>query len=159
MESAPRWSKGFYQVFFNYAKKLCVNIFKKRSFAAYDMFMTIAPGILLTLTTFVLGIVGVIYGMLNPVYMNVMVHSLLETLAFAFGASYVTMFTLGLITTVTEWEQIHTQNWKKIAYLFTFPVYIMTYIPISVVALFKKIQWVPIQHNVVKTAGEIRQAQ
>ncbi len=154
-----RWSKGFYQVFFNYAKQLCANIFKKHSFAAYDMFMTIAPGILLTLTTFVLGIVGVIYGLLNPVYMNVMLHSLMETVAFAFGASYVTMFTLGLITTVTEWEQIHTQNWKKIAYLFTFPVYIMTYIPISVVALFKKIQWVPIQHNVVKTAGEIRQAQ
>lgn len=154
-----RWSKGFYQVFFNYGGKLCKNIFKKHSFAAYDMFMTIAPGVLLTLATFAIGIAGVIYALVNPVYMNVMVHSLTETVVFALGASYVTMFTLGLITTVTEWDQIHTRNWKKIAYLFTFPVYIMTYIPISLVALVKKIQWVPIQHNVVKTAGEIRQMQ
>lgn len=154
-----RWSKGFYQVFFNYASKLCSGVVKRRSFAAYDMFMTIAPGILLTLATFVIGFAGVIYGLINPEYMNVMVHSLMQTVAFAFGASYVTMFTLGLITTITEWEQIHTQNWKKVIYLFTFPVYIMTYIPISVVALFKKIQWVPIQHNVVKTAGEIRSTQ
>ena len=123
------------------------------------MFMTIAPGVLLTLATFAIGIAGVIYALVNPVYMNVMVHSLTETVVFALGASYVTMFTLGLITTVTEWDQIHTRNWKKIAYLFTFPVYIMTYIPISLVALVKKIQWVPIQHNVVKTAGEIRQMQ
>ena len=45
---------------------------------------------------------------------------------------------------------------KKIKYLFTFPVYIMTYIPIGVVAMFKKVQWVPIQHNVVKTAEDVK---
>ena len=88
-----RWSKGFYQVFFNYGGKLCKNIFKKHSFAAYDMFMTIAPGVLLTLATFAIGIAGVIYALVNPVYMNVMVHSLTETVVFALGASYVTMFT------------------------------------------------------------------
>ena len=36
-----------------------------------------------------------IYALVNPVYMNVMVHSLTETVVFALGASYVTMFTLG----------------------------------------------------------------
>ena len=80
----------------------------------------------------------------------------LGTIGFSLGTTYVTMFTFGLITTITEWEKIHTATWKKIVYLFTFPVYIYSYIPIGVVALFKKIQWVPIQHNVVKTADEIK---
>lgn len=151
-----RWSKGFYQVFFNYGGKLVKKIFKERSFAAYDMFMTIAPGIFLTLASLIIGVFGLFYGIFNPELQGQIMQSFIGMIAFTFGASYLTMFVLGLITTVTEWEQIHTKPWKKIAYLFTFPIYIFTYIPISVVALFKKIQWVPIQHHVVKTAGEIK---
>ena len=44
-----RWTKGFYQVFFTYGKHLLTSIAKFRRFAAYDLLMTIAPGMLLTL--------------------------------------------------------------------------------------------------------------
>jgi len=151
-----RWSKGFYQVFFNYGRQLVGNIFKKRQFAAYDMFMTIAPGIFLTLGTFLISFIGMIFGIFMPEYRNLFVDAFVGTICYSLGATYVSMFMFGLITTVSEWEQIHTTTAKKIFYLFTFPVYIFTYIPISVVAMFKKIQWVPIQHNVVKTAEEIK---
>jgi cellulose synthase/poly-beta-1,6-N-acetylglucosamine synthase-like glycosyltransferase len=151
-----RWSKGFYQVFWHYGKKLCSRMHKEHGFAAYDMFMTLAPGLFLTLGTFILAFAGIIMSFFHPEIRHEMAMAGLGTIGFSLGTTYVTMFTFGLITTITEWEKIHTATWKKIVYLFTFPVYIYSYIPIGVVALFKKIQWVPIQHNVVKTADEIK---
>ena len=44
-----RWTKGFYQVFFTYGGHLLKSIVHFRRFAAYDLMMTIAPGMLLTL--------------------------------------------------------------------------------------------------------------
>ena len=50
---------------------------------------------------------------------------------------------------------IHHQTDKKIFSLFTFPLYVFTYIPISLVALFKKVEWTQINHTVVKTIEDI----
>ncbi len=67
------------------------------------------------------------------------------------------LFGLGVLTTISEWTQINAPAKKKILYTFTFPIFIFTYIPISIVALFKKIEWKPITHSVVKTIEEVRQ--
>ena len=54
----------------------------------------------------------------------------------------------GLFTTITEWKNIHTTPAKKVLYTFTFPIFMLTYIPISLVALFsRKVQWKPIEHH------------
>lgn len=151
-----RWSKGFYQVFFNYGRNLMSNIIRKHDFASYDMFMTIAPGIVLTLATFVLAFVGAVAGIFMPEYRAELMQMFFGTIAYSLATTYVSMFMYGFITVVSEWDQIHTTPAKKIKYLFTFPVYIFTYIPIGVVAMFKKVQWVPIQHNVVVTADEVK---
>ena len=45
-------------------------------------------------------------------------------------------------------EKIHTAAWKKILYAFTFPVFMFTYVPISIAAIFTKVQWKPIQHSI-----------
>ena len=72
------------------------------------------------------------------------------------GWYYGILFTLGFITTLTEWKKIHCPGWKKIAYTFTFPFFMFTYIPISIVALFKKVEWKPIAHTVVKSLDDVR---
>ena len=46
-----RQTKGFYQVFFSYNRDLIRGI-GKGQFASYDMLMTIAPGMILTLLSF-----------------------------------------------------------------------------------------------------------
>ncbi len=63
---------------------------------------------------------------------------------------------LGFITTLTEWKKIHCSGWKKIAYTFTFPFFMFTYIPISIVALFKDVEWKPIAHTVAKSLDDVR---
>ena len=61
---------------------------------------------------------------------------------------YLLMFALGLITTITEWKQIHTDLKRKVFYTFTFPLFMFTYIPIAFSSLFVKVSWKPIRHGV-----------
>ena len=41
--------------------------------------------------------------------------------------------------------------------LFTFPIFMFSYIPITVAALFLKVDWVPTQHAVNVTLDEVMQ--
>ena len=41
--------------------------------------------------------------------------------------------------------------------LFTFPIFMFSYIPITVAALFLKVDWVPTQHAVSVTLDEVMQ--
>ena len=61
---------------------------------------------------------------------------------------YLTLLFVGGITTATEWKAIHTSTAKKILYVFTFPLFMFTYIPISFSAIFAKVEWKPIAHSV-----------
>ena len=68
---------------------------------------------------------------------------------------YMTLFVLGVITTVTEWKNIRCTNAKKVLYAFTFPVFMLTYVPICIVSLFAKVEWKPIVHSKVMTLEQI----
>lgn len=147
-----RWAKGFYQVFKKYGGKLVKGIFNG-SFACYDMLMTLMPAVLLTFASVCVNLVAIPLGIINhsvsglaSAFIPVM-----QTLGYVFGM----FFVLGLITTVTEWKQIHSKWHKKLFYLITFPVFMLTYIPISFIALFRKVEWTPIEHTVSKTVEDI----
>ncbi len=145
-----RWTKGFYQVFFSYVRDLAHGI-RKKQFASYDLLMTIAPGMILTLVSaFVnaayLGIGAASHGFLATQGELLMC---VGSLAMTFGSMYVVFFLLALITTVSERKHIHARKkWRIITNIFTFPLFMMTYIPITVVALFKKVEWVPTKHDI-----------
>ena len=60
---------------------------------------------------------------------------------------YLTLFVIGSITTLTEWKQIHCSTGKKLLYALTFPVFMFTYVPITIASLFCDVQWQPIRHE------------
>lgn len=146
-----RWSKGFYQVFRHYGARLIKGMFKG-NFSCYDMFMTLTPAMLLTLASTVINIAAIPYGILSK---SDQLPMLLKTLAETFLGFYLIFFVLGFITTVTEWKNIYCSKIKKVLYTFTFPIFMLTYVPISVIALFKKVRWEPIKHTVSKTLTDI----
>lgn len=150
-----RWTKGFYQVFANYGGQLLNGILEQHRFQCFDMLMTLAPATLLTLLTIALnsvfGIAGVLLG--HPLWTDVTMEAVLGNIV----SVYSSLFFFGLVTTITEWRRIHCEWYKKICYLFTFPIFIFTYVPIAIVALFKKVTWVPIRHTVVKSVQQIRE--
>ena len=152
-----RWTKGFYQVFFSYARDLAKGISKGR-FASYDMLMTVAPGMILTLLSFFVNATYLIVGSLSHGFiatqgeLNMCVGSLIMT----FASMYVVFFILAIITTVSERKKIHAKKkWRVVANLFTFPLFMMTYIPITVAALFKKVEWVPTKHDIAVNVDDI----
>lgn len=148
-----RWSRGFYQVFFKYGKQLANGAFLKFNFSCYDMFITLMPGIGLSIITFILGGMSLFLSVLH--YKAILTFIINSVFSYTVN-SYCTLFLLGAITTCTEWKKIYCKPWKKILYLFTFPIFMFTYLPISFVALFQKPQWKPILHSVVVTAEDIK---
>ena len=146
-----RWAKGFYQVFGNYGLKLFRGIFKG-NFSCFDMLMTIMPAMLLTLISTCVNLIAIPVGLIMK---SPDTPALLLTLCQTIFNFYGMFLILGTITTITEWQQIHSTTNKKIAYLFTFPIFMLTYVPIAVIALFKKVEWKPIKHSVVTTVDEV----
>lgn len=147
-----RWAKGFYQVNAHCGMPLLRGCLRGPiRFSCYDMLMTVAPCILLTLLTFVIDIsclMSFIY--LPPFFAHFMMRhalrSALETAAWSYGI----MLLYGLLTVLSEWKRIPAKPLKKLMYLPLFPLFMLTYIPISFAALFVRVQWKPIQHTSVQ---------
>ena len=146
-----RWAKGYLQVIRDYGYRLAKKAVVGLDFSAFDMSMVMMPAVILTVVGIVCNIYISIISILAGKGLWVSLESILEFTR----NSYMMMYMIGLLTTITEWKQIHTSTIKKIAYTFTFPLFMATYVPISFVAFFKKVEWKPIEHTKVKTLDEV----
>jgi hypothetical protein len=123
---------------------------------SFPVLAILSSSLLLTFTpyTTTINIIAIPVGIINhspdlPMLIKTLCHTLVNF--------YGLFFLLGTITVITEWEQIHCSKMKKISYLFTFPLFMLTYVPISVIALFKKVEWKPIKHSVSMSVYDICQ--
>ena len=149
-----RWSKGFYQVDFKYGLDLVKGCFTNRAnkFSCYDMLMTVAPGMLLTLMMIAMNLILLVTAFTEPDYIARRVfHEATGALLSAGVMFYISLFTFGLATTITEWRKIRAAAWQKILYTFTFPLFQFTYVPIALVALVTKVEWRPIKHTAISS--------
>ena len=148
-----RWSKGFYQVDRAYTLPLLKGCLRKGRLgtSCYDMFVTVAPGMLLTLAMILFNASILLACLTQPVYLAAWIVE--ETVSFMISAVvnfYVGLLIYGLLTVLSEWKHIDAAPVKKLVYVFTFPIFMFTYIPISIAALVRKVEWKPIYH----TAGK-----
>lgn len=147
-----RWAKGFFQVFHRYG----LDLFKgslQRNTSCYDMLMVIMPAIILTLFTFIFNGSMILFGD----YTNYQDDLIMTMMGRMILNMYFMLVFIATVTTVTQWKNIHTPTFKKVAYIFTFPFFMFTYIPITIVAFFKKVEWQPIEHSRAKTLAEIKE--
>ncbi len=138
-----RWAKGYVQVFQHYGRRLLRGI-ARGSWSCFDMTMNIMPAFFLTAVSIVCSAVSIVLGLLSGGSVTAALWSVGELLLGMYG----TLFVVGAITTVTEWKAIHTRAWRKVLYVFTFPLFMATYIPIAISALFCRVEWKPIEHRV-----------
>lgn len=146
-----RWAKGFYQVFGHYAGGLVKGIFTNKRgyrFACYDMLMTLAPAMLLSIITIVLNSIILIMAMTGAMSTGYAISSSISAVVFCMFNYIGFMFIFGVLTTFVEWDNIRASAARKIGSVFTFPLFMLTYIPISLVALVKKCTWKPTKHTV-----------
>ena len=152
-----RWSKGFYQVDAKYTAPLlhgCVRGKKNRKksrMSCYDMLMTVAPCNLVTIGVLGLALVACLSSLSQPAFITYRVIRMLGRIILTTlrGVSF-SLFVFGACTMFAEWKQIKGAAWKKILYVFTFPLFMLTYIPISLAALVGKVEWKPIRHGLTK---------
>ncbi|MCD8181442.1 MAG: glycosyltransferase [Firmicutes bacterium] len=138
-----RWARGFLQVFKKYGLKLMGSVFKKNRKTCYDMSITILPAIFITLLIVIANAAALVLGIRGG---EDWTHIVITLGQWIMGA-YFTLFFMGLITLLSENKRIHTSTWKKIKYLFSFPIFQFTYAPISIVAIFKNVKWEPTRHE------------
>ena len=152
-----RWMRGFYQVLGKCGPRLVRGVFSKRWFSCFDMLMQVIPAAVLTListlaagSSFAIGILSAPFGM--TALLNVL-WNMARTIIGIYGL----FFVMGLVIVITQWAKIHGHWRYKIGYLFTSPIYMLTYMPISLMAIFKKVQWTPIRHVVSKSIEDVQQ--
>ena len=137
-----RWSRGYMQVFRKYGRALISGIFRG-SFSCYDMTMSIMPAAVLTGLSIVVNIGAAAVNIFYYKEWGVLGVSALQMLL----NLYLTLFVIGGITTATEWRSIHCTTAKKLLYAFTFPVFMLTYVPIVIESLFITPEWTHIDHT------------
>ena len=146
-----RWTKGYLQVAGKYGVMLLKNS-GTIGFSCIDVLMAILPAYILTFISLLFNMAA---GVASIVEGNGITDTLLSA-SISFGNMYSAAFLLGAIATVSEWKRIKCSAAKKILYVFTFPIFMMTYVPISVAAVFGKVSWEPIEHTLSISATEVK---
>ncbi len=142
-----RWARGYIQVFAHYGKDLMSETLHG-NFAAFDMAMNIMPAFLLTAISITCNLLYGIIGAIAGGDITIALWSMFETIINACAL----LFVLGTITMITEWKNIHAGAARKIFSVFTFPLFMLTYIPVAFTALFVNPGWKPIQHKATTSA-------
>ncbi len=145
-----RWSKGFYQVDGRYGPALLRGMLQggRKGFSCYDILLTITPGVLLTAAGAVLQGAVALACLSAPVYIIKRILDLTTGWLWSgLVGFYGGMLLYGLLTVLSEWRHIKATPAQKLGYLVTFPLFMLTYIPVTVAALFQKVEWKPIAHK------------
>ena len=151
-----RWSRGYLQMLKKYGGKLLKNVFKRdcpTRFAAYDILMNTVPPILMGGLALVTNVVNTVLLIVNGAGFLEIAMPLLKAVLF----TYAGLFAIGLITMISEWKYIHTTTVRKILFTFTFPLFMFTLVPISIQALFCKVEWKPIHHKLALSRERIEE--
>lgn len=145
-----RWAKGFYQIDARYIVSLVKGIFNGRGsqkMSCYDVLMTVAPCSLLTIGMIFLAVSIFMSSVLMPYYVRLLFQDeMLFYLSAELVMSWLGLTALAALTVITEWKRIKADTWTKMKYIPLFPVYLLSYLPIAIQAMFVKVEWKPIRH-------------
>ena len=139
-----RWCKGYLQIMQGYFKGLVRGIFSRRFLSCFDMTMCMAPAYILSILAVLVNIVVAIVSLATGTALI----DVLIALLLGVGGAYLGLFAFGFALTISEWRELRTPAFKKILYMFTFPIFMFSFIPIAFVAIFKRdVKWTPIVHE------------
>lgn len=147
-----RWVRGNAGILCREGGHLAAGLGGKNWLSCLDLLLSIAPAIVLT-------VMGAVAGAAASILELISGGTILPLLAdglTAFAVPYVLLFLAGAITTATQWRRIHAAPWKKVLYTFTFPFFMLTYVPVTIVSLFGKVEWKPIEHRAAVSIQELK---
>ena len=144
-----RWVQGGLQVSIRYAGALLKGIFRGGRMGLSCLeFMT------LTLWGYGLSILAGICSFMLALLTTGLIGSLIM-LGLAVCGAYATMLFMGGWTMIMEHRRIYATTGQKILSVITFPVFMLTFLPIAVTAIFRKFHWAPIEHTVAISTDDL----
>ncbi|MBD5170322.1 MAG: glycosyltransferase family 2 protein [Oscillibacter sp.] len=147
-----RWVRGNALVLLHQGGRLAGGVGGVNGLSCLDLLLSMAPAIVLTVFGTLAGVTATVIELLNGGHILPM----LGAAAMSFIVPYLLLFVAGAITTVTQWKKIRTTAWKKLLYTLTFPIFMATYVPITILALCGKVEWKPIEHRAAMTVQELK---
>lgn len=144
-----RWTQGGLQVSVRYAKDLVQGLFRggRTSYASFET---------ATLSLWGYGMGVLSCGMtLLVTFLTEQWLGLGKAVLLAVCGTYGSMLAIGALTLATEWHRIRATKKQKISALFSFPLFMITFVPIALTAVFRKFRWHPIDHTVAISAGDL----
>ena len=148
-----RWTQGGVQVSIRYAGDLLRGILTGGR-TGYASFETAT----LSLWGYSLGCLCGIFTFLIPL-LTAGWAGLGQTALLALLGTYGSMLFMGALTVITQWHRIRATTGKKIMGIFAFPLYMITFLPISATALLRKYEWPPIAHTKAVSVRELCEKQ
>jgi cellulose synthase/poly-beta-1,6-N-acetylglucosamine synthase-like glycosyltransferase len=146
-----RWIKGSIQIFFMYALKLIVSMFKKWHFSKLDLLLWITPlpSIIVILSLINLGIQQAAW-LTNATTISFLSFTPIFEWLLQFMLS---AFAIGSMTVIASWKENDSQWWHKLWAMVTFPFYSLTFIPLFILAPLTMfhLSWYKTPHSVKKT--------
>ena len=141
-----RWAKGFLQVFGKYGTSLFAGALRG-SFSCFDMLTASCPVFILSALSMLTNIGTILLGLFSGI-------GLLPSLL-SFGklllSMYLAAFAVGALVLLAEWKHIAGKPIRKLFMPFSYPLFLFTFLPITVQALFCRVEWKPIEHTGRKT--------
>lgn len=147
-----RWVRGNATVLLRQGGHLAVGVGGKKGLSCLDLLLSMAPAIVLTVFGAIAGVTATVLELLSGGHILPM----LGAAAMSFLVPYLLLLAAGAVTTATQWKKIRTAPWKKVLYTLTFPVFMATYVPITILALCGKVEWKPIEHRAAMTVQQLK---
>ena len=138
-----RWSKGYIQVMKRYGLRLFGGIFRKDGLAFFDACMNILPVTVLTVISVTADLlslgIGLAVGQPSILPLAYLFHTVLGAM--------IAVFLFGGATAIRERKNIPVSAPRLFLSCLTLPIFMMTYLPIAVTAVFRRVEWTPILHT------------
>lgn len=149
-----RWVKGYMQVLAKYGGRIFKGIFGKDGFSCYDLLTNIGAAYLLVPISVLVNVVYLILCLiLTPEYLI----TALVTMGISVGLGYLAMFFLSFFACITEKDRIKATTPQRIKAMFAFPIFMFSFVPIAIIALFApNVKWRPITHRVQVSVEEMK---
>ena len=145
-----RWTHGGLQIAGRYSRDMLRGIFRLdgSSYACFELF---------TLSFWGYGTSALVMGFSSLITLLTLRGAGIPLMLLSSAASgYLSMLMVGLLTVLPQWRRIRATPWQKIGDAFAFPLFIITSIPITITALFRKFQWLPIEHKVAVPVSKLQ---
>lgn len=141
-----RWSRGYLTVMRKEAPRLIRALFgrnRRIALSALDLMLSVLPALFLNLLTLAGNAVILSAAVVNgePLF------PILSVMLSALPGAYFSFVLLGLVTTFHARRRINAPPIRMLAATLTFPLFMFTYLPITLCAMIRPVRWEPIRHG------------